>query len=116
MPRDAAYELTDAEKRDLIKLIEQGRPLPEKYRFLLFEDKREVELVWNGKSREVCTTILPFQTLEHIDEPRQESRQVGCVTPCAPPSDNKGENLLKVRVRDVLPALPETPEPATKKP
>ena len=42
------YELTDAEKRDLIKLIEQGRPLPEKYRFLLFEDKREVELVWNG--------------------------------------------------------------------
>ena len=72
MPRDAAYELTDAEKRDLIKLINEGKPLPEKYRFLLFADKREVELVWNGKSREVCTTILPFQTLEHIDEPRKE--------------------------------------------
>jgi site-specific DNA-methyltransferase (adenine-specific)/adenine-specific DNA-methyltransferase len=66
------YELSDAEKRDLIKLIETGKPLPEKYRFLLFEDKREVELVWNGKSREVCTAILPFQTLEHIDEPRKE--------------------------------------------
>ena len=62
------YEFSDAEKRDLIKLIEQGKPLPEKYRFLLFEDKREVELVWNGKTREVCTAILPFQTLEHIDE------------------------------------------------
>lgn len=75
MPRhESAYELTDAEKRDLIKLIEQGRPLPEKYRFLLFADKREVELVWNGKSREVCTAILPFQTLEHIDEPRKEKR------------------------------------------
>ena len=75
MPRhESAYELTDAEKRDLIKLIEQGRPLPEKYRFLLFDDKREVELVWNGKSREVCTAILPFQTLEHIDEPRKEKR------------------------------------------
>ena len=37
------YDLTDAEKRDLIKLIEQGRPLPEKYRFLLFADKREVD-------------------------------------------------------------------------
>jgi adenine-specific DNA-methyltransferase len=75
MPRpDAAhYELTDAEKRDLIKLIEHGKPLPEKYRFLLFADKREVELVWNGKTREVCTAILPFQTLEHIDEPRKES-------------------------------------------
>ena len=68
------YELSDAEKRDLIKLIEQGKPLPEKYRFLLFADKREVELVWNGKSREVCTAILPFQTLEHIDEPRKEQR------------------------------------------
>lgn len=72
MAREAAYELTAAEKRDLIKLIEQGKPLPEKYRFLLFEDKREVELVWNGKTREVCTAILPFQTLEHIDEPRKE--------------------------------------------
>jgi site-specific DNA-methyltransferase (adenine-specific)/adenine-specific DNA-methyltransferase len=66
------YGLSEGDYRDLIKLIEQGKPLPEKYRFLLFEDKREVELVWNGKTREVCTAILPFQTLEHIDEPRKE--------------------------------------------
>jgi hypothetical protein len=74
MPRPDSdkYELTDAEKRDLTKLIKEGKPLPEKYRFILFEDKREVELVWNGKSREVSTAILPFQTLEHIDEPRKE--------------------------------------------
>ncbi len=76
MARETAhYDLSDAEKRDLIKLIEQGKPLPEKYRFLLFADKREVELVWNGKTREVCTAILPFQTLEHIDEPRKEHRE-----------------------------------------
>jgi len=68
-----SYELSDAEKRDLTQLIQQGRPLPEKYRFILFEDKREVELVWNGKTRDVCTTVLPFQSLEHVDEPRQES-------------------------------------------
>jgi DNA modification methylase len=68
------YELSETEKRDLIKLIEAGKPLPEKYRFLLFADKREVELVWNGKTRDVCTTVLPFQTLEHIDEPRKEKR------------------------------------------
>jgi site-specific DNA-methyltransferase (adenine-specific)/adenine-specific DNA-methyltransferase len=73
-PEPERYELTPAERRDLIKLIEQGRPLPEKYRFLLFDDKREVELVWNGKTREVCTAVLPFQTLEHIDEPRKEKR------------------------------------------
>jgi site-specific DNA-methyltransferase (adenine-specific)/adenine-specific DNA-methyltransferase len=71
-PESSAYELTGAEKRDLIKLINEGKPLPEKYRFILFDDKREVELVWNGKTREVCTSILPFQTLEHIDEPRKE--------------------------------------------
>src|SRR5712691_13212649 len=75
-PHDSEkYELSDAEKRDLIKLIEQGKPLPEKYRFILFEDKREVELVWNGKTREVSTAILPFQTLEHIDEPRKEKSE-----------------------------------------
>ena len=71
-PSTEHYDLTETEKRDLIKLIEQGKPLPEKYRFMLFADKREVELVWNGKTREVCTAILPFQTLEHIDEPRKE--------------------------------------------
>lgn len=69
-----SYELTDAEKRDLTKLIEEGQPLPEKYRFILFGDKREVELVWNGKTRDVSTAILPFQTLEHIDEPRKEAK------------------------------------------
>lgn len=68
------YELSDAEQRDLVTLIQQGRPLPDKYRFILFEDKREVELVWNGKTRDVCTTVLPFQTLEHIDEPRSETK------------------------------------------
>jgi DNA modification methylase len=66
------YELSDAEKRDLIKLITEGKALPEKYRFLLFQEKREVELVWNGKTREVSTAVLPFQSLEHVDEPREE--------------------------------------------
>lgn len=68
------YDLSEAEQRDLVTLIQQGKPLPEKYRFILFEDKREVELVWNGKTRDVCTTVLPFQTLEHIDEPRAETK------------------------------------------
>ena len=58
-------------------MIQAGKPLPEKYRFILFEDKREVELVWNGKTREVCTTVLPFQTLEHIDEPAPKTKTQG---------------------------------------
>ncbi len=73
-PDRRTYELSEAEQRDLITLIQQGKPLPERYRFVLFEDKREVELVWNGKTRDVCTMVLPFQTLEHIDEPRAETK------------------------------------------
>jgi DNA modification methylase len=74
-----SYDLSEAEQRDLATLIQQGKPLPEKYRFILFEDKREVELVWNGKTRDVCTTVLPFQTLEHIDEPRTETKAQGAL-------------------------------------
>ena len=69
-----SYDLSEAEQRDLVTLLRQGKALPEKYRFILFEDKREVELVWNGKTRDVCTTVLPFQTLEHVDEPRTETK------------------------------------------
>jgi DNA modification methylase len=69
-----SYDLSESEQRDLVTLIQQGKALPEKYRFILFDDKREVELVWNGKTRDVCTTVLPFQTLEHVDEPRTETK------------------------------------------
>ncbi len=65
-------KLTENEKRDAIKLIEAGEPLPDKYRFLLFEDDREVELIWNGKTAEVCNVVLPFQVIEQVDEPRSE--------------------------------------------
>ena len=49
--------LTEQEKQDIIRHLEADRPLPDKYRFLLFEDKREVELVWNGKTGEVCNVV-----------------------------------------------------------
>ncbi|MEA2113533.1 MAG: site-specific DNA-methyltransferase, partial [Patescibacteria group bacterium] len=65
--------LTENEKRDILKYLEAGKALPEKYRFLLFEDKKEVELVWNGKTSEVTNIVLPFQTIEEVDEPRAEN-------------------------------------------
>ncbi len=66
--------LSDNEKRDAIRLLEAGKPLPEKYRFLLFDDAREVELVWNGKTNEVTNVVLPFQVIEQIDEPRSDAK------------------------------------------
>ncbi len=65
-------KITDQEKREVINCLDRDKPLPDKYRFLLFDDKREVELVWNGKTNEVCNIVLPFQTIEIVDEPRSE--------------------------------------------
>ncbi len=65
-------ELTASEKRDILKYIEADKPLPEKYRWLLFADKKQVELVWHGKTTETTKTVLPFQTIEVVDEPRAE--------------------------------------------
>jgi adenine-specific DNA-methyltransferase len=65
-------KLTANEIRDVLRHLEAGRPLPDHYRFLLFDDKREVELVWNGKTSEVCNIVLPFQVIEQVDEPRAE--------------------------------------------
>lgn len=65
-------DLNDNEIRDITSFLEKGKPLPDKYRFKLFEEKREVELVWNGKTNEVTNIVLPFQVIEQVDEPREE--------------------------------------------
>jgi DNA modification methylase len=78
MPR-----LTEQEQQEIIRFIEADKPLPDKYRFLLFADKREVELVWNGKTSEVCNIVLPFQVIEQVDEPRAEK-----------PEDTSAQGLL----------------------
>ena len=67
--------LTEQEQQEIIRFVESGKPLPDKYRFLLFDDKREVELVWNGKTSEVCNIVLPFQVIEQVDEPRAEKAE-----------------------------------------
>jgi adenine-specific DNA-methyltransferase len=65
-------QLTQSEIRDITRLLEAGKPIPDKYRFMIFGDEREVELVWNGKTSEVCNVVLPFQTIEQVDEPRSD--------------------------------------------
>ena len=67
-------QLSDNEKRDVVKYLEAGKPLPEKYRFLLFDDDREVELLWSGKTNEITNVVLPFQVIEQIDEPRSDAK------------------------------------------
>ncbi|MCO6433801.1 site-specific DNA-methyltransferase [Nitrosomonas nitrosa] len=86
-------KLSDNEIRDITQCLEAGKPLPDKYRFLLFEDKREVELVWNGKTNEVCNIVLPFQTIEQVDEPRAEKSSDTALQPSLFDIDNRGRQL-----------------------
>lgn len=54
----------------MLRCLEAGLPLPDKYRFLLFGDSRETELIWDGKSKDVTNVVLPFQVTDRLDEPR----------------------------------------------
>jgi len=64
--------LSDHEIRDITRALEAGIPIDDKYRYLIFKEARQVELVWNGKNTHVQDVVLPFQVIEHIDEPRDE--------------------------------------------
>ena len=86
-------QLTEQEQQEIIRFIEADKPLPDKYRFLLFEDKREVELVWNGKASEVCNIVLPFQTIEQVDEPRAEKPSDTALQSDLFATDSRGRQL-----------------------
>lgn len=71
--------LSEKEKSFLKGLIDRNEKIPNKYRALLFENPQDLELIWDGKNNEVTNVVLPFQYIEQIDEPRQES-QMGLFT------------------------------------
>jgi adenine-specific DNA-methyltransferase len=65
--------LTDREKEQLKAMIDAGQPLPPRYKAVLFNQPHEAELIWPGKTAEVTNVVLPFQSIEQIDEPRAET-------------------------------------------
>ncbi len=65
--------LTDREKEQLKAMIDAGQPLPPRYKPVLFDQPHEAELIWPGKTAEVTNVVLPFQSIEQIDEPRAET-------------------------------------------
>lgn len=66
-------QLSDQEKAEIKGCLDRGEPLPDKYRYLLFAEPREAELIWPGKTHETTNVVLPFQSIEQIDEPRAEA-------------------------------------------
>ena len=61
-------KLTEQERQEAIRIIEAGKPVPNKYRLLLLDDKPEVELVWNCETNQTTSVALPFQVIEQVAE------------------------------------------------
>lgn len=68
-------DLSQQDKDFIIGCIERGESLPARFRQTLFDDPQTVELIWPGKTNYVERTVLPFQSIEQIDEPRTESNK-----------------------------------------
>jgi DNA modification methylase len=66
-------DLTDDDRALIADLLARGEPLPDRFRWILFREPREAELIWPGKTSEVTNVVLPFQSIEQIDEPRAET-------------------------------------------
>jgi site-specific DNA-methyltransferase (adenine-specific)/adenine-specific DNA-methyltransferase len=62
-------ELTDLEIQHIVSLIKEGKPLPARYK-ILFESKKEYELVYAGKQREqdilADTMAVPLQPVKTL--------------------------------------------------
>ena len=66
--------LSDDDKALIRDHLDRGEALPDRFRWLLFKEPRETELIWPGKTAEVTNVVLPFQSIEQIDEPRAEGQ------------------------------------------
>lgn len=64
--------LTKKQIETIIQLLKEGKPLPEEYRWLLFEGKQETELIYAGKTRDVDvlteTMAVPLQKVKVFGE------------------------------------------------
>ena len=65
--------LSDKEKDETINLIKEGKALPKEFIYKLFANDEDVFLFWNGRNEEVTNVVLPFHSIEHVDEPRKTS-------------------------------------------
>jgi DNA modification methylase len=62
------------DERDLIaNLIRDGKQVPARYIPSISENPLKTELIWPGKTAYIENSVLPFQSIEHIDEPRKEA-------------------------------------------
>ncbi len=70
-----AEDLSQQERDLIANLIRDGKPVPARYIPSISDSPLKTELIWPGKSNLMDTSVLPFQSIEHIDEPRKGTNQ-----------------------------------------
>jgi len=70
-----AEDLSQQERDLIANLIRDGKPVPARYIPSISDNPLKTELIWPGKSTILDNTVLPFQSIEHIDEPRKGTSQ-----------------------------------------
>lgn len=68
-----ADNLSSQERKQIAEAILAGEKIPARYIPSIADDVKEMELIWAGKSDVVDQIVLPFQSIEQIDEPRQDA-------------------------------------------
>jgi len=63
--------LSDKEKEQVIALIKEGKSIPKELLYRMTKDEEDVFLFWNGRSEEVTNAVMPFHSIEYIDEPKR---------------------------------------------
>jgi adenine specific DNA methylase Mod len=70
-----AEDLSQQERELIANLIKDGKPVPARYIPSISDSPLKTELIWPGKSILMDSSVLPFQSIEHIDEPRKGTSQ-----------------------------------------
>ena len=70
-----AEDLSQQERDLIANLIRDGKPVPARYIPSISDNPLKTELIWPGKSTLMDSSVLPFQSIEHIDEPRKGTSQ-----------------------------------------
>jgi len=65
-------KLTDKHIEFIVQRLKEGKPLPEEFKWLLFEPKQEAELIYAGKERDIDiiteTMAVPLQRVKGFGE------------------------------------------------
>jgi len=68
--------LSKKEKEQVVNLIKEGKIISKELLYKMTKDDEDVFLFWNGRNEEATNIVLPFHSIEHIDEPREEMKNL----------------------------------------